>query len=320
MENKLGQLVRSQREHLGISQARLGRSVRRSGFWVSAIESGLIRLSRYHRGGHSALVKALAKALKLPFRSLTTAILLPRPNPGSKIGNSEKPCRTELGKFVRAQRHRQQLSQRNLALKCGYTEKCISHIETGWVKRPRKKNTQRLAEALACPAMEIEKLYTPWPRRGPGTGRSMAESTSNLGRLIRARRMALNISQAELAQTVGLTAQSISLIELGRITLAASSGLLNKLAQALEIVSCKLRELQPDRRVSRVKPRASMLGQFITDQRRERGIKQYELARMIGVAQYAIWAYESGKTCPSPKRLRQIAAALGFDSNQASQC
>jgi len=45
----------------------------------------------------------------------------------------------------------------------------------------------------------------------------------------------------------------------------------------------------------------------------QRGLKQYQLAKLIGVRQGRISDYESGKKSPSVERLPVIAAALGVE-------
>lgn len=51
----------------------------------------------------------------------------------------------------------------------------------------------------------------------------------------------------------------------------------------------------------------------IKELRIQRGLKQYQLAEMIGVRQGRISDYESGKKSPSVERLPTIAAALGVE-------
>lgn len=49
--------------------------------------------------------------------------------------------------------------------------------------------------------------------------------------------------------------------------------------------------------------------------RKRRGLKQYEFATIIGVAQGVLSDYERGEKLPGVERLPTIAAALGVDIN-----
>lgn len=51
----------------------------------------------------------------------------------------------------------------------------------------------------------------------------------------------------------------------------------------------------------------------IKELRVQRGLKQHQLAKLIGVGQGRISDYESGKKLPGPGRLPTIAAALGVE-------
>lgn len=56
-----------------------------------------------------------------------------------------------------------------------------------------------------------------------------------------------------------------------------------------------------------------LFGHNLQHRREEMGVGQAQLAKRVGVTQQTISRWEKGEIVPPPKRLSQLAAALGID-------
>lgn len=107
--------------------------------------------------------------------------------------------------MLRDYRRRAGLSQEDLGDACGMSNRAISDLERG-VSRPRGGTLRRLGEVLGLSAEELAGLAEVLGRLG-------AREDSGFGALLRAYRLASNLSQDELAANALVSARAISDLE-----------------------------------------------------------------------------------------------------------
>lgn len=214
------------------------------------------------------------------------------------VGIGMTACKSELGKFVRARRIKNGLTQMALAEKSRVEQNMLSALEIGNYQYPREEILRRLATALSCDFESLKKI---------APVRQLAQPKTELGRLIYHRRKELGLSYAELAARMQTNPKHIRHMEL-----TASPTVIyrtaRKLAHALEIKVAELSQLIR----SDYKPLDNKLGQLMRPRRKELGISSQELAEKLGVTSQMVNQIERGN-CPlseSDELLAKIAAAL----------
>ncbi len=138
-------------------------------------------------------------------------------------------------------------------------------------------------------------------------------------------------TQTELAKRVGLSVASIGFYEQGRMRPTPRN--LIKLAQVLDVdpeylfnIAEKdekkgnkkiidIKQVQPEWVINPIKflNNEKSFGKILAFLRKQKLLKQSELADKIGVTRTLISTYEHGKTVPKPETIRKIAEVLGAD-------
>lgn len=149
----LGQLVRSRRKELKLSQKELANNLRVTPQFVSQIESGQVPLSLGSVNGDSTLER-LAKTLKLDIAKLQAV----RPRRRLK---QKKAAPTTLGGFLTARRLELGITQGEVAKRAETSPSEICGVEVGRI-RPNAKLLDGFAKALEC---EIPARFLPEGRR-----------------------------------------------------------------------------------------------------------------------------------------------------------
>jgi transcriptional regulator with XRE-family HTH domain len=132
---------------------------------------------------------------------------------------------------------------------------------------------------------------------------------TRLGKLVRTKRLAMQMSQRELAEKLGTTKQAISLIEISRRSSTQSCKLLPRIAPVIGISVRELTELSTPRKMHR--PRGgSRLGEFITSRRVRLGLTQKDVATLAGLGQGTYSNIEYGRRSLELEEPEAIEKAL----------
>lgn len=123
-----------------------------------------------------------------------------------------------------------------------------------------------------------------------------------LGQLVGARRQALRLNRAQLAEMVGVASGSVAAWEVG--TRAPSAKLLPHLADALSVDIALLSAALPQGLVT------TAFGRLIRTRQRELGLLSSDVAHLVGTTEATVSRWVHGKSQPTPRNLRRLAAAL----------
>ena len=275
-----GQLLRRLRRERGLTQRELARRLGLSQATICSYEAG-----RKHPSLQR--LSTLARALRVPEGEL--APLLPeRATPS-----------TPFGRALRELRERRGWTQEQLAGRIGCTAGLISDYEvTG--KLPGPKYQGVLAAALGVPRRRLRALVakrTP-PRR-----------TTALGRLLRETRIARGMTQRQLAEAVGLTAQHIASYEGANCHPREKhrSRFIKRLAKALDVSPAEIEESLSRQRPVNV---PTDFGHRVRQLRVDRGLTQEQLGARCGCSFNMISHYETGVSYPKPDLLPALAKTL----------
>jgi transcriptional regulator with XRE-family HTH domain len=123
------------------------------------------------------------------------------------------------------------------------------------------------------------------------------------GQLVGARRQALRLSRAGLADAVGVSESTVVAWELGYRTPGAPH--LTSLADALSVDVTNLADALPRRWT------ASGLGELILRRQHELGLTSVDLARLMGTTEPTVSRWVRGRSRPLQHNLERLAKALG---------
>lgn len=212
--------------------------------------------------------------------------------------------RTEVSRLIRAQREKLGLTMEAFASQMGMTVEQAMELET--------QERASIPFAMVKPLMKVLALDSSVWMSFVGS-RRLKESKSALGQLVRNRRKELGMTQQELADCLKVKCQSISLIELGKISLTFSTARIKQLAEVLKTdvgILQGVREARRIRKPHNVKRVADSLGGFLTARRHERHLTQQAVSSMIGVSISTLHTIETGRVRPSRETLKKISTAL----------
>ena len=138
---------------------------------------------------------------------------------------------SRFGKWLKGMRHRQGLTQDELARRCGISASYVSRLEhesdrtkNGDPCQPSPKVVEAMAAALRVPVEEARLA----------AGYSAAEPPTDFGRWLQDRRITRGLTQEELARTCEVTGAYVSLLEQGADKCAHPSvEIVDRLARAL---------------------------------------------------------------------------------------
>lgn len=286
---RLGQFIRDHRLRLGLSQRRVGELAHFKKRVCSDLEEGSGN-RRYLRPDEQ---DRLAQVLQCDIDELST--LSSRPI---------LPAQTAIGYLIRSCRLALRFSQSQLSEKVGCSGATIDQLERGKTKHLTAKVAIGLQVALGIRWAMLEPFLQ---RRH--LGRNQSPSTSQLGNVIRARRLVLGLSLHEVADRAGCTHQALSLIELGRLLLNSKWNMLSRLARALDMNEAELRELCVPRKMKRLRTTTAL--QFLTARRLDLGLRQEDLAHFAGISKNTVTLVETGKLKLSQLVKSKLEKALG---------
>ncbi len=205
---KLGKLIRSQREKLGISLSLFAERAK-----MTLAQARELETRRHSVAYH--LVRPLTTAL-----GLDPSVLIPF------VGTRAKETTSELGQRIRSRRKELGISAKGLAEALSLSRQFISLIELGKTSLVYSDDTIRcLAKILEMKPGELEAVRPkipekivspPPPRQANGRKLFTPERETPLGKRVTARRLELGLSQAELAQKAGASRAAVSEIECGK--------------------------------------------------------------------------------------------------------
>lgn len=272
----LGDFIKQRRRQLKLTQRRLGDQVEIDQSIISTIETGRRRYL------NSQQLEVMAEALKCQVNELLRLI------PERRRSSDTRP-KTELGHYIRDQRQKLGLSLCDLAKLLGISLQRARGLEN------RRSPTMRYD--LLVPLSRALKLHPSNLAKYTGAGQS--ETKSDFGRLIRARRQERGMSMAKLAEQLSVSRQYVSLIENGNRSLCHNKTIIARLVTELELDPKQLNAYraalpnQSKARSARVE-RLTQAGKMITEKRRERKLRQVDLANQAGTSLTVISGLERG--------------------------
>jgi len=282
-KTELGSFIRTRRLELDLRQVPLAKKCGFPQSFVSQLEIGGRKYLNEQQ------LKKLSKALRTDPEELRKRMLV---KPGSQP-------RTELGRLIRSRREELGLSLSAFAKKLKMTVKQAKRLEMRRNPSIDYKLMKPLANALGLEISSLTRF----------TRTVLKPCKSELGRLVRTRRLELGMSANELAEKLDVSKSLVSLIELGRLGLSKDDGRIAQLAQALELDIDKLEALRPARR-RKPKDNADPLGEFLASKRSELRLTQREVGQRTGVATQVVGCIETGRIHPDPKLLAKLAKTL----------
>lgn len=215
---------------------------------------------------------------------------------------------TEFGSLICGRRIELGQTQRDLAIKTGVTQNTVWSWENGRCAGCSLDVAPRLAIALDLEFSALEKfVHCP----GGKIGRGIKPTASQLGQVVRTRRLELNLSLSQLGWKVGMTRQAISMIELGCTRLCNNNPVIDRLAQALNMSRDELDACRPKRKMRR--PRSTGLAEFLTGRRQDLKLTQREFGRLVDISCSVICKLEVGMVSPSREMIKRLELALNCE-------
>jgi transcriptional regulator with XRE-family HTH domain len=200
----------------------------------------------------------------------------------------------ELARRLREERAERSLTQAALSAELGVPQATYAGWETGRTT-PSPEHFAILAALLGLSEERIEAIcssplevdYAEWPA---------------FGQLVGARRQALRLTRADLAEALGVSARAVMSWELGyrRPQPAQITALATVLA------------VHPAELVAALPPRSapSRLGALILSRQRELGLLSTDVARLVGTTEPTVSRWINGHSRPGPKNLERLARVL----------
>lgn len=215
------------------------------------------------------------------------------------VGIGMVPCKTDLGKFLRARRLQLNLRQVQVAQQAGICPSCYSGLEVGVRKYLSAQQVESLAVVLACDPAD---LYAVMPEK------HHAEPRSERGWFIQTRLDELGITRKELARRLQISHQQCY-----QLMYSSRKGfryqMLHRLAQALEVEAASLGRFANPKFATATE---SAFGQVVRDRRRQLGLGIRQLADKLGVSHQRVSMIEHGHV-QEESVLERLAAALELD-------
>lgn len=147
-------------------------------------------------------------------------------------------------------------------------------------------------------------------------GRGMTPSSTDAGMFLRAWRLKLGLSQAEVARRAGIPQQSYSALERGTLGHQSLSHHVDTLAQALECDPSELRVFIP----APEEPQTD-LGKLISARRQELGLEITDLAERTGITRMHLSRLERGRLeSIGFRKAHKLARALALPTSAFEGC
>jgi transcriptional regulator with XRE-family HTH domain len=217
-------------------------------------------------------------------------------------GAALKPTKTELGRFVRAQRLKLGLTQDDVGKGSRTSQNLISQIEDGIRTILKDSQAEGIARVLGCGLHELRaRLPAKPPEPLP---------TTELGLLIRARREALGLSIEQFAKKMKMDVSETRAFEL-RKSPTIHYGSVRPLAAALSMEVALIAPFSGHQK-SRAK---GELGTLVRTRRKELCLNPGKLAKKVGVSRQMIDQIELGRVSlvNSDPLVKKLARALKIE-------
>lgn len=185
--------------------------------------------------------------------------------------------------WIRQRRKALGLSQARVADAVGVSPATVASWEAGRSK-PRNDCAKKLYKTLG---------------KNSFLAAEFADKTTIDGAWIRSRRKELSMTQAQLAEKIGVVPLTISCWESGRTNPRPHSA--KKLSDVLSRGGIADRAVQSARWIDRA---------WIAERRKKLGLSQPGLADLIGVGPATIWCWENGRSRPRMKYVRKLRSVL----------
>ena len=217
-------------------------------------------------------------------------------------------------------RSTRRLAQRDLAKQIGMNRSGLQMAEAGQAVMS-KRNRERLEAVLRKMPEDVRRwLATQDAERSKAHSKLAEEDLSPLGRLLRARRLSLGLSQEEVAERLGRTSENfMQTVEAGSLRL--KDKVLEDLAEALELpeVPAEWLEAREEagqtgiQRNERKAEEVPQLGAEIRRLRKAKGFSRARLASLCGLSVTYLGKLELGGCAASDETLLKIACGIGFE-------
>jgi len=200
----------------------------------------------------------------------------------------------ELARCLRAERAERGLTQAAMAAHLGVPQATYAGWESGRTTPAADRVTQ-VASLLGITESQIDSLcgapftvdHTDWPA---------------FGQLVGARREALRLTRADLAERLGVSARAVMSWELGYRR--PQTAQITALASALAVSSAELVAALPQRSAP------SRLGALILSRQRELGLQSTDVARLVGTTEPTVSRWINGHSRPGAKNLERLSKVL----------
>ena len=212
------------------------------------------------------------------------------------------PCKTKLGKFVRARRLQLNLRQVQVSRRVGETKNFCSQVEIGKRNRFGDEVIERLAEVMKCEPQEIRVLV-------PAT--CVIQPKTELGQFIQSRLDELKITRQELAQRLKRSNQHVYKL-MCRGQTGINYQFLHPLAKALGVEPSSLTRFASSKYLG---PTDSLLGKLVRQRRLELGLSITSLGELLGHSRQYVSQIEHGLVPLShdDSVLERLAIAIQLD-------
>lgn len=206
----------------------------------------------------------------------------------------------DLARCLREERAQRGLTQAALAAELSVAQATYAGWETGRAT-PSSEHLASVAALLGLSEAQIEAMcsaplrvdYAQWPA---------------FGQLVGARRQALRLTRADLADKLGVSPRALMSWELGYRRPQPAQ--ITALATALSVSSAELVAALPQRSAP------SRLGALILTRQRELGLQSTDVARLVGTTEPTVSRWINGHSRPGTKNLQRLAEALEISRSQ----
>gem|GEM_PF-5102456 len=298
---KLGMFIRQRRLALGMFSKDLAKKV---GLGASVIVH--YELAGNHIDGSMMSLKLrrkFAKALKCSLKEFE-ALLPKRRRYFRKVYDPGT-----LSSLLYNRRVRLNIDQQEIISMHGISG--YSKFESGKSKAISLSQAKILSKMMGIPIKKFHPFI-----RYPHT-KNLTANESSLGGFIREKRMGLHMSQQELADKIGVTRASVSLMEIGNELKGHNPKRLSALAKALKVNMAELTSLvvyTDIRNPYSVIPRkADTLGEFVTMERQKLRLTQIAFANLCGLPAYSISPLERNELKVTNLIISKLTAGLGCE-------
>lgn len=281
---RFARFLRKRRLELELTQVEMAKRARMAQSHYSGFEIGLYRFIQPYN------LRRLAGATRIKVIKLQA--LVPKrhePKPKTKLGWLILSRRTKLG-----------LSRKELAKRSRMPVETLYGLEIGESAKLLPRTALKLARGLEVSHSAFKNFIVS----------SRTAASSAMGRTIKASRVQLLLSQADLAKKIRKTRAYVSLVEAGGISLSSGGYPLMAFAKALKLRVGTLAAHQPKRKLKEIATRPGSFARLLVQSRHALGLNQTMMAKRLQTNKTNLSAWEHGHHLPHRTTHARLAAQL----------